>query len=74
MLDQEQPSSRSSLVSTIWALLEKKGITVTVVHYNALLRVHLENSHQFQPEEVLQDMKTAGVSPDKETYQCLISR
>ena len=74
VLDQEQPSSRSSLVSTIWSLLEKKGITVTVVHYNALLRVHLENSHQFQPEEVLQDMKTAGVSPDKETYQCLISR
>ena len=74
MLDQEQPSSRSSLVSTIWGLLEKKGIPVTVVHYNALLRVHLENSHQFQPEEVLQDMKTAGVSPDKETYQCLISR
>jgi len=74
VLDQEQPSSRSSMVSTIWGLMEKKGITISVVHYNALLRVHLENGHQFEPDQVLADMKAAGVSPDKETYQCLISR
>jgi len=74
LLDQEQPSARSELVSAIWGLLEKKGITVSVLHYNALLRVHLENGHQFIPDQVLNDMKSAGVTPDKETYQCLISR
>jgi len=73
-LDQEMPSVRSSMVSKIWSMLKAKGISTTVVHYNALLRVHLENGHQFSPEEVLDDMNVQGVSPDKETFQCLISR
>ena len=52
MLDQEQPTTRSTLVSKIWGLLETKAVPITVNHYNALLRVHLENGHQFAPEEV----------------------
>ena len=55
VLDQEQPTTRSALVSKIWGLLETKAVPITVNHYNALLRVHLENGHQFAPEEVLVD-------------------
>ena len=55
VLDQEQPTTRSTLVSKIWGLLESKAVPITVNHYNALLRVHLENGHQFAPEEVLVD-------------------
>jgi len=73
-LDQEMPSVRSSMVSKIWSMLQKKKVPITVVHYNALLRVHLENGHKFSPEEVLEDMTAQGVTPDKETFQCLISR
>ena len=40
----------------------------------ALLRVHLENGHKFRPEQVLEDMRKHGAAPNKETYQCLISR
>ena len=49
-------------------------IPLTTVHYNALLRVHLENGHKFRPEQVLEDMRKHGAAPNKETYQCLISR
>ncbi len=49
-------------------------IPLTTVHYNALLRVHLENGNKFRPEQVLEDMRKHGAAPDKETYQCLISR
>ena len=65
---------RSGMVSKIWALLEEKKIPLSTVHYNALLRVHLENGHKFRPEQVLEDMRKHGAAPDKETYQCLISR
>ena len=68
------PELRSGMVSKIWALLEDKKIPLTTVHYNALLRVHLENGHKFKPEQVLEDMRKHGAAPDKETYQCLISR
>eukprot|EP00092_Neocalanus_flemingeri_P021226 GFUD01023000.1.p1 GENE.GFUD01023000.1~~GFUD01023000.1.p1 ORF type:complete len:1120 (-),score=366.36 GFUD01023000.1:285-3644(-) len=73
-LDQEMPSIRSGMVSKIWSMLQSKGIPTTVVHYNALLRVHLENGHKFVPEQVLEDMRVQGVTPDKETFQCFISR
>jgi len=73
-LIQEVPSVRSSMVSKIWSLLQSKEIKITVVHYNALLRVHLENGHKFCPDQVLEEMKIEGVTPDKETFQCLISR
>lgn len=73
-LDQEMPSVRSSMVSKIWSMLKSKEIPTTVVHYNALLRVHLENGHKFSPDQVLEDMTAQGVTPDKETFQCLISR
>ena len=62
VLDQEQPTTRSALVSKIWGLLETKAVPITVNHYNALLRVHLENGHQFAPEEVLVD-KNAITEP-----------
>ena len=73
-LDKELPAVRSELVSRVWELLLAKEMPLTTVHYNALLRVHLENGHKFAPEQVLEDMKTHGVKPDKETFQCLISR
>jgi len=73
-LDKELPTVRSQLVSRVWDLLQRKGMPLTTVHYNALLRVHLENGHKFSPEQVLEDMKCHGASPDKETFQCLISR
>jgi len=73
-LDQEMPAVRADLVSRLWELLQQKGIPTTVVHYNALLRVHLENGHKFRPDEVLADMQNRAVQPDKETFQCLISR
>ena len=68
------PETRSNMVEKIWKLLKSKEIPLTTVHYNALLRVNLENGHKFRPEQVLEEMKTQGVSPDKETFQCLISR
>ena len=61
-------------MSKIWSLLESKGIPLTVAHYNALVRVHLENGHKFSPGKILQDMESHGVATDKETFQCLISR
>merc|ERR1712106_865520 len=74
LMDQELPSTRGELVSKIWGLIESKNIHISAMHYNALLRVHLENNHHFCPEKVLEDMKEKSVEPDKETFQCLISR
>lgn len=45
-----------------------------VSHYNALLRVYLENEHPFSPTEFLAEMDARGIEPNRVTYQRLIAR
>uniref|UniRef100_A0A1B0GLS0 Pentacotripeptide-repeat region of PRORP domain-containing protein n=1 Tax=Lutzomyia longipalpis TaxID=7200 RepID=A0A1B0GLS0_LUTLO len=45
-----------------------------ISHYNALLRVYLENEHPFSPTEFLSDLEAKGVEPNRVTYQRLIAR
>jgi hypothetical protein len=46
VLDQELASSRRELVESVWTLLKDKAVPLTTQHFNALLRVHLENKHK----------------------------
>lgn len=45
-----------------------------ISHYNALLRVYLENEHPFSPTEFLTDLESKGIEPNRVTYQRLIAR
>ena len=73
VLDQEAQAERSKLVASIWDMVIDKKLPLTVVHYNALLRVHLENKFKFDPQEIEKQMAENKIYPDKETFQCFIS-
>lgn len=45
-----------------------------ISHFNALLRVYLENEHSFSPTEFLANLEHKGIEPNRVTYQRLISR
>ena len=49
----ERPEDRTLLVQRFWNLLEKTGVALDESHYNALLRAHVENGHEFSPSEFL---------------------
>lgn len=49
------------------------GVPLDISHYNALLRVYLENDHHFSPSEFLADIHTKDLEPNRVTYQLLIS-
>ncbi|KAK9870349.1 hypothetical protein WA026_006434 [Henosepilachna vigintioctopunctata] len=74
LVPEELPEVRTKLVKQIWDTLIKLNIPMDVSHYNALLRVYLENEHSFSPVEFLAEMKEKGVEPNRVTYQRLISR
>jgi leucine-rich PPR motif-containing protein len=73
VLDKEAQKDRSQLAASIWNMVIDMKLPLTVVHYNALLRVHLENKCEFDPETISAQMAEKNISPDKETYQCFIS-
>lgn len=73
LVPEESPEVRTNLVKEIWATLEKIGVPLDISHYNALLRVYLENEHKFLPTEFLADLQSKGVEPNRVTYQRLIA-
>ncbi|CAO1333276.1 unnamed protein product [Diamesa serratosioi] len=74
LVPEELPETRTSLVQEIWKTLDNLNVPMDISHYNALLRVYLENEHQFSPTEFLADLQSKGVEPNRVTYQRLISR
>ncbi|KAG4079721.1 hypothetical protein HA402_006754 [Bradysia odoriphaga] len=74
LVPEELPEVRTALVQEIWKTLNNLNVEMDITHYNALLRVYLENEHPFSPTEFLADLEAKGIEPNRVTYQSLISR
>lgn len=72
LLPEELRSSRIELSDKIWKTLQETGCPLDVSHYNALLKVHLENEKPFSPIDFLSNMEQMGIEPNRVTYQRLI--
>ncbi|KAL8619576.1 hypothetical protein ACOMHN_019632 [Nucella lapillus] len=73
-LFDEPPASRQKLADELWEKYKKHGIPLDVMHYNTLLAVYNMNKLHFSPTEFLASMEANGVTPNRITYQRLISR
>lgn len=73
LLPELPPHERTELSHTIWTKLKDLGVVYDVSHYNALLKVYLQNEHTFSPTEFLTKMEDANVMPNRVTYQRLIA-
>lgn len=45
--------------------LSKLNVPMDISHYNALLRVYLENEYSFSPTDFLADLQSKGVEPNR---------
>ncbi|NXO80685.1 LPPRC protein, partial [Sitta europaea] len=64
---------RTDLAHMIWDKMKELGAVYDTSHYNALLKVYLQNEHKFSPTEFLARMEEANVQPNRVTYQRLIA-
>ncbi|XP_063702468.1 leucine-rich PPR motif-containing protein, mitochondrial [Culicoides brevitarsis] len=74
LVPDELPEVRTQLVQKIWKTLNDLNVPMDISHYNALLRVYIENEYNFSPTEFLVDLEQKGIEPNRVTYQRLISR
>ncbi|XP_068242472.1 LOW QUALITY PROTEIN: leucine-rich PPR motif-containing protein, mitochondrial-like [Palaemon carinicauda] len=74
LLTEELPEVRNKLVQEVWDTLIRFSIPLDISHYNTLLRVYIENGHEFSPIEFLSALENAGIEPNRVTYQRLILR
>ncbi|KAG8443623.1 hypothetical protein GDO86_008970 [Hymenochirus boettgeri] len=73
LLPELPTSERTEIAHGIWDKLQELGAVFDVSHYNALLKVYLQNEHVFSPTEYLARMEAANVQPNRVTYQRLIA-
>lgn len=64
---------RTEFAHRIWDKLQKLGAVYDVSHYNALLKVYLQNEYKFSPTDFLAKMEEANIQPNRVTYQRLIA-
>ncbi|KAH8237964.1 hypothetical protein KR032_009124 [Drosophila birchii] len=74
LVPEELPEVRTALVQEIWKTLNALNVPMDISHYNALLRVYLENEHRFAPTDFLAEIEAKGIEPNRVTYQRLIAR
>lgn len=74
LVSEEMPEVRTKLVGEIWKTLKAINVPMDISHYNALLRVYLENEYNFSPTDFLADLESESVEPNRVTYQRLIAR
>uniref|UniRef100_A0A8D2M762 Leucine rich pentatricopeptide repeat containing n=1 Tax=Zonotrichia albicollis TaxID=44394 RepID=A0A8D2M762_ZONAL len=73
VLPEVLSSERTELAHMIWDKMKELGAVYDTSHYNALLKVYLQNEHKFSPTEFLARMEEANVQPNRVTYQRLIA-
>uniref|UniRef100_A0A8C2TCS5 Leucine rich pentatricopeptide repeat containing n=1 Tax=Coturnix japonica TaxID=93934 RepID=A0A8C2TCS5_COTJA len=73
LLPEVLSSERTELAHMIWDKMKELGAVYDTSHYNALLKVYLQNEHKFSPTEFLARMEEANVQPNRVTYQRLIA-
>jgi len=49
------------------------GVPLDISHYNTLLKVYLENNYVFSPTEFLENLEKKDISPNRVTFQHLIT-
>ncbi|XP_075352405.1 leucine-rich PPR motif-containing protein, mitochondrial isoform X2 [Mycteria americana] len=73
LLPEVLSPERTELAHMIWDKMKELGAVYDTSHYNALLKVYLQNEHKFSPTEFLARMEETNVQPNRVTYQRLIA-
>ncbi|KAM6915877.1 LOW QUALITY PROTEIN: leucine-rich PPR motif-containing protein, mitochondrial [Xenentodon cancila] len=73
LLPEVPLEERTELAHRIWEKLQEMGAQYDVSHYNALLKLYLQNEFKFSPTDFLAKMEAANVQPNRVTYQRLIA-
>lgn len=61
---EEMPEERMRLIKIVWQRLQDVGSEMNILHYNALLRVFVDNEYNFTPSNFLETIKSAGFEPN----------
>ena len=68
-------AQRQKIADEIWGIMQADtSFKMDVSHYNTLLRVYLDNAKDFSPQDILTELASNDLAPNRVTYQHLIAK
>lgn len=65
LLPNEVPQDRTTFAQRIWNALRELNLPISIAQYNSLLKVYVENGHEFEPATILADIEKNGLQPNR---------
>lgn len=72
LLVSELPRQRQQVLDHMMHVFKQKQVPFDVTHYNSYMRVSLQNSSFFDPIKILDEMRTAQITPNLTSFRLLI--
>merc|ERR1711971_306074 len=68
-------AQRQKIADEIWGIMQADtSFKMDISHYNTLLRVYLDNDKDFSPQDILTELASNELAPNRVTYQHLIAK
>ena len=74
LVDIRDDLRHSRYVEPLWNVIKSRDIALDASHYNMLLKAYLDNNTQFSPVEILGELASKKLEPNRLTYQLLIQK
>lgn len=67
-------AKRNQLLNELWTILKEKRVPLDIMHYNLLIKMYTENERPFDPEQILDEIKSADLRPNLRTYEFIVNK
>lgn len=74
LMFNQKKEARIRYIDQIWEILKEKKIALDVMHYNLLIKMYTVNGHQFEPLDLVDEMKSSGIAPNHRTYEFIVNK
>ena len=73
-LNDELVENRNQYLKELWSHLQQRNVALDISHYNSLLAAYLHNDYEFNPVDILTELKEKQLEPNRVTYQRLLHK
>lgn len=74
LMFNQKKEQRVEYIDKLWDILKKKKVPLDVMHYNLLIKMYTANNHKFDPMDLVNEMKSAGIQPNHRTYEFMVNK
>jgi len=74
LMYNKHKEKRIQMLKELWNIFKDKQIPFDIMHYNLLIKMYIENDYDFNPQDILAEIKSMGLKPNLRTYEFIVNK